>query len=147
MSTTNAPDYQRRVSVAAAPRRVYDALTTLTGLAGWWTPLVEGDPGEGGGLAFRFRGLDERILMRVDVARSPDRVLWRCLEHSGHPEWQGTRIHFQITPLDDQTATLEVRHEGLIPTLDCYDVCRAGWDGFLESIAAYAETGKGAPFA
>jgi len=35
---------------------------------------------------------------------------------------------------------------GLRPGLDCYRLCSAGWDHYLASLAAYAETGAGQPF-
>ncbi|MDQ2874979.1 MAG: hypothetical protein M3Y33_09385 [Actinomycetota bacterium] len=38
------------------------------------------------------------------------------------------------------------RHEGLSPQLECYDMCRAGWDQYLPSLRDYLETGTGTPF-
>ncbi len=37
-----------------SPDQVYDALTTVDGLAGWWTDRTTGDPDIGGTLEFRF---------------------------------------------------------------------------------------------
>jgi hypothetical protein len=42
---------------------------------------------------------------------------------------------------------LRLRHEGVIPLLDCYDVCETWWwETCLASLADYAEAGKGQPF-
>jgi hypothetical protein len=84
--------------------------------------------------------------MRVDEAAEPELVVWTCLENSGHPEWEGTRIIFELDDNEHEASLLRFRHEGLIPRLDCYLVCESGWDHFLVSIADYAETGQGSPF-
>ncbi len=39
--------------------------------------------------------------------------------------------------------TLRLAHIGLTPTLECFEHCEIGWDGFLACIAAYVERGKG----
>jgi uncharacterized protein YndB with AHSA1/START domain len=48
-------DILHRVGVkTASPEKVYDALTTVEGLAGWWTDDTKGNPEVGGVLEFRF---------------------------------------------------------------------------------------------
>ena len=48
-------DILHRVGVKdATPGDVYDALTTVEGLAGWWTDDTKGDGDVGGVLEFRF---------------------------------------------------------------------------------------------
>ena len=41
---------------------------------------------------------------------------------------------------------LQFRHEGLRPSLECYDQCRAGSDQYLPSLRDYLESGVGNPF-
>jgi hypothetical protein len=38
------------------------------------------------------------------------------------------------------------RHAGLSPQLECYDMCRAGWDQYLPSLRDYIDTGTGNPY-
>jgi uncharacterized protein YndB with AHSA1/START domain len=138
-------DYKRGLLIEARRRPVFEALTTLDGLAGWWTPLVGGSPTAGGEITFGFEGIDETIVMHVEDVR-PDTVSWTCLVHTGHPEWNGTSIVFQLHEPDDKTTLLELRHHGLVPTLDCYVACEHGWHHFLNSLAGYVERGEGTPF-
>jgi uncharacterized protein YndB with AHSA1/START domain len=145
MTMIDQRDYARTLTIDTPRERVFDAVATLEGLAGWWTTLVDGRAEPGGEITFRFEGLDEQIVMRVDEARTPELLVWTCLEHSGHPEWEGTRVAFEIEELNEGSL-LRFRHDGLLPTLDCYDVCESGWERFLASIADYAESGKGNPF-
>jgi uncharacterized protein YndB with AHSA1/START domain len=48
-------DILHRVGVKTpTPHQVYDALTTVDGLAGWWTDDTKGSSEVGGVLQFRF---------------------------------------------------------------------------------------------
>jgi uncharacterized protein YndB with AHSA1/START domain len=136
-------DYTRDVAFDVPADRIFDALTTLEGLAGWWTPIVSGTPTPGGEIRFGFTGLDEEIVMHVHQATRPSTVIWRCVMHTGHPEWGDTRIVFELEP-----GRLRFRHIGLIPRLTCYGTCEAGWERFLPSLVEYAEHGivGGNPF-
>jgi uncharacterized protein YndB with AHSA1/START domain len=136
----------RRISVGAPIERVYEAIATIEGLRGWWTPITGGSAAVGGELRFEFRGLDECIIMRVDRSDRPRSVHWTCTLHTEIPEWVGTRIEFELRNTGPQACELQFRHVGLIPELQCYPDCELGWDHFLGSLAALAETGRGSPF-
>lgn len=147
MSPSHAgDDYSRDIPYAAATRRVFEALTTREGLAGWWTPLISGSPAEGGRFQLRFAGLEEKIVIHVERATAPTVVVWRCLEHSGHPDWANTTIAFRLDHDPPAGGLLRFSHSGLNPTLTCYAVCERGWDHFLASLLRYAERGRGTPF-
>jgi uncharacterized protein YndB with AHSA1/START domain len=146
MSASDPRDFARELTIPVPPRRVFAALSTLEGLAGWWTPLVAGSPTQGGTLTFRFAGLAEEITMRVATITPPTHIAWTCERHTGHPEWAGTTITFDLEPAGQTGSLLSLRHEGLLPLLNCYDTCASGWEKFLTSIAAYAESGHGRPF-
>ena len=58
-------DILHRVGIRSVPtERVYDALTTVDGLAGWWAEKTSGRPALGGTLEFRFGlgGIDMRVV-------------------------------------------------------------------------------------
>jgi uncharacterized protein YndB with AHSA1/START domain len=124
----------------------FDAIATQKGIAAWWTPLVRGAVAQGREFQLGFKGLDETIRIRVDESRKPQIVRWTVLEHSGLPEWNGTSIVFALTELVAQKTTLHFRHNGLLPQLDCYSDCRAGWNHFLGSLAKVAAGSPGSPF-
>jgi uncharacterized protein YndB with AHSA1/START domain len=150
---TLPPEHSRRVAdddgyaadltIAAPDERVYDALTTLDGLAGWWTPTVSGSPTAGGEITFSFG--DEKVVMRVDRASRPTSVAWTCLSHSKFAEWEDTTLSFEVKQLPGATQ-LTFRHVGLVPPLDCYSVCERGWDHYLASLAAHVVEDAGSPW-
>jgi uncharacterized protein YndB with AHSA1/START domain len=139
-------DYTADVAFQVPRERLFDALTTLTGLGAWWTPIVSGSASVAGEIEFGFNGLDEKIVMRVEQATPHCAVVWTCLTNTGHPEWQDTQIVFDLLEHAPGSGLLKFRHIGLAPDLDCYSVCERGWDHFLASLVRYAEHGEGRPF-
>ncbi|MGW6130533.1 SRPBCC family protein [Cellulomonas sp. NPDC055163] len=73
---------------------VYDALTRVDALAGWWTEDTRGsgDTVGGGTLAFRFPagGFDMEV---VELVPS-ERVVWRVVD--GPAEWVGATVEWDL---------------------------------------------------
>jgi uncharacterized protein YndB with AHSA1/START domain len=137
-------DFEAELELRSAPGSVYEALTTLQGLAGWWS-TVTGDATAGGELRFFF-GDDVPTIMRVDVARPAELVRWTCLGYAHLPEWAGTTITFALAPGADGGCLLSFRHHGLTPKLACWNDCKNGWSHFLPSLRDYVDTGTGQPW-
>lgn len=148
--TANGPavdqDYARELSFACAPERVFNALTTLEGLSRWWTSRPSGQPGPGGDLELVFARHEQKIVLHVDEVVDGSRVVWTCTTHTGHPEWEGTKIVFELIEDQEKNGTLRFRHMGLTPNLSCYRTCEPGWDYFLASLLSWAEHGTGTPY-
>lgn len=142
-SPTEAPSYQAQVQFSKAPEVVFDALTSLSGVAGWWSP-VTGSAAAGGELSLVHRH-DDPLVMSVDTADQSRMVVWTVLSYPLNPEWVGTRITFLLRPSQNGGTTLEFRHQGLTPQLECYEHCSRGWDHFIPSLRDYVETGTGTP--
>lgn len=139
-------DYTKQVHFHVARECVFDAITTLEGLGGWWTPIVRGQTTVGDELRFSFEGLNEYIAMRVDKINRPSSVHWTCIIHTSLPEWAGTQPKFDLVAETPHSCELHFRHVGLTPKLECFHDCKLGWDHFLASLVEYVERGKGMPF-
>jgi uncharacterized protein YndB with AHSA1/START domain len=147
---TGAPQgdgYEAEIAIEAPCRRVFEALTSLEGLVGWWASSATGSGSPGAKFELGFAGLDETITWRVDTVVAPSSVAWTCLSHTGLQDWDGTKVVFELSEHDTASTVLKFRHIGLVPELDCYEQCHAGWEHFLPSLRAYAEQGQGTPFA
>ena len=135
------PDILHRVGVRTPqPTTVYDALTTLDGLAGWWTEDTTGSPEAGGTLRFRF--LPGGFDMEVLEVKPAERVLWRVAE--GPDEWIGTTVGWQLRQDGDFTIVL-FRHQGWAEPMEFMHHCSTKWASYLLSLKSLAETGEGAP--
>jgi uncharacterized protein YndB with AHSA1/START domain len=139
-----AADYQATIRVKASPEALFEALTTVTGLAAWWSPVT--GSGEAGGELRFIMNAPEPLVIQVDEATRPTSVRWTVTDCPFLPDWVGTRPAFTITPVDSGTAELRFRHHGLNQTLECIAMCTRSWDHFMTSLRDYVETGHGSPF-
>ncbi|MEQ0563519.1 SRPBCC domain-containing protein [Amycolatopsis sp. NEAU-NG30] len=124
----------------ATPEKVYDALSTIDGLAGWWTEKTEGATGVGDVIAFRFipGGFDMKVLETV-----PGKLVrWEVVD--GPPEWLGTTIRWDLEQRDDYTIVL-FKHEGWREVNEFMHHCSTKWASYLLSLKQLVETGEGAP--
>jgi uncharacterized protein YndB with AHSA1/START domain len=137
-------DFMWVKTVAASPEQVLAALTTPEGVAGWWG-TTSGSAGAVGDVLEVGFGTSRVITMDV-ASLEPGRIEW-FVERALHtPEWDGTRIVFELSPKAGDGTELRFRHVGLTPQFECYEMCHAGWTHYLASLAAYAERGVGDPY-
>ena len=145
-----ADSYQRTAQLAAEPAVVFAALTS--GVAGWWSTASEDASEQGAVATFRF---DETFnVMRVEKLTKEREVRWSCIEQrhvnpalKSDDEWVGTTLIWRLVPVSTDATSLTFIHEGLVASMECWEICRAGWDHFLlESLKAYVETGIGQPY-
>lgn len=137
-----AVSYKREFQCYATPEAVFNAIATPVGIAGWWAKSNRIWRKDGN----QFLSVDfgrVKKLLRVEESIAPSRLTWRVVECSLH-EWPGTRIKFHIEPALGGSL-LHLEHEGLVPNLECYGSCSAGWTYFMSSLKLYVETGHGTP--
>ena len=134
-------DILHRVGIIASTNDVYSALTTIDGLAGWWTQDTTGDPD--GVIQFRFAGAGgEGFDMRVLETKPDELVRWEVV--AGPDEWIGTHVSFELSQVDDWAIVL-FKHEGWMEPVEFMHHCSTKWASFLLSLKKYVETGKGDP--
>ena len=134
-------DILHRVGVkTSSPDEVYDALTTVDGLAGWWTDDTTGDAAVGGVIEFRFPpgGFD----MEVVDQRPAERVTWKVVD--GPEEWVGTTVDWRLRRDGDYTVVL-FSHQGWREPVEFMHHCSTKWATYLMSLKSLVETGEGAP--
>jgi uncharacterized protein YndB with AHSA1/START domain len=136
-------DILHRIGATASPEDVYAALTTIDGLAGWWTEDTQGDPSPGGVVRFRFaaaggEGFDMRVLETVPGKL----VLWEVVD--GPEEWIGTQVRFDLSQEDGFTIVL-FQHTGWTEPVVFMHHCSTRWATYLMSLKRFVETGTGEP--
>jgi uncharacterized protein YndB with AHSA1/START domain len=139
-------DIVHRVGIKAPVSQVYAALSTIDGLAGWWTRSTTGRSQVGEVIAFRFHtetgeeigGFDMDVLDLV-----PDqKVRWRV--EAGPAEWLGTEIEFLLSRQDDHTI-VRFGHRKWREEVEFTAHCSTKWATFLLSLRDLVETGEGKP--
>ena len=134
-------DIVHSVDIRTTPDRLYEAITTQKGLAGWWTPQVKAEPMMGALNEFHFVGTT--LKFRVDKLEPARHVTWSSVQVP--PDWEGTQVLFDITPGDD-TVNLRFSHTGFASPGGSFGVTSYSWAQYLRSIKLLLETGEGEPF-
>ena len=135
-------DILHRVGVTTStPERVYDAITSIDGLASWWTEDTKGSADVGGVIEFRFPpvgGFDMEV-----VQSSPnERVVWRVAD--GPEEWVGTTIEWDLRQDGDYTIVM-FTHRDWKESGEFMHHCTTKWGQFLMSLKSWVESGAGQP--
>jgi uncharacterized protein YndB with AHSA1/START domain len=136
-------DYTAMALFESSPDSVFNALTTPASLTGWWMD-ASGSGLEGGALTFRW-GAEGALVMRVVGAERASRVEWTVLASEPVTDWVGTKVRFDIAPTGSGGARLAFRHIGLTEQLECFEMCKEGWDHYLPSLVGYVDRGEGNP--
>ncbi len=138
-----------KIGIRSEPEQVVDALTTKTGLAGWWTREVEGPFAKGNsaiGEAIRFRfGEKGGFDMKVKEV-GPARVSWECI--AGPEDWLGSNIDFDLQRMQSPDGAMTViffRHRDWQKESEFTAHCSMKWATFLLSLKELVETGRGQP--
>lgn len=139
-------DIIHRIGIKAPIAKVYAALSTVEGVAGWWTRDTTGESRTGGIVNARFvspKG-DEVGKMEFEVVKlNPNtEVQWRF--KAGPEEWVGTDVTFNLAQHGETTVVL-FGHRNWREAVEFTAHCSMKWATFLLSLRALVETGKGRP--
>lgn len=114
----------------------------------WWSEEIAGNPDQLNGEWTYHFGDNHRSKMKT-IEMVPDKkVVWLVEDNyfkftKDPKEWTGNKITFEISEQDNKTK-LVFTQVGLVPSYECYEVCRDAWTGFVQkSLQALITTGKG----
>lgn len=105
--------------INASKEKVFKALTTIEGLANWWTTDTKGSASLNGVIRFRFAnsgGPD----MKVTESKSDEKISWECVE-SNH-RWKGHTFSFLLDETDGKTR-VRFSHDGWNEQDDFHAIC------------------------
>jgi uncharacterized protein YndB with AHSA1/START domain len=139
-------DIIHRIGIKAPLAKVYDAVATTPGVAGWWTRETTGTSKVGQTITTRFRSKEGKEIGMMEfevITLDPNReVRWRFKQ--GPEEWIGTDATFELSYAGDQTILL-FGHRNWREAVEFTAHCSMKWGTFLLSLRELVETGKGRP--
>lgn len=135
-------DIDHEIRIAAAPARVFQALTTAGDLAAWYTPAVDGTGAVGSEWRFRFTGRPE-FRWQVVAADPARHVAWQCV--AGPGDAVGTRVTYDISTDADGRVLLTCTHAGWPGTGGNFRKCNTIWGGLMHHLKDYVERGQARP--
>jgi len=139
-------DIIHRVGIRAPVSKVYTALSTVEGVASWWTRDTTGVSKSGGHIDVRFLSPSGKeigsMTMEVMELDPSKRVHWHF--KSGPAEWVGTDVIFNLSQDGDYTIVL-FGHKNWREAGEFTSHCSMKWATFLLSLKDLVETGSGKP--
>lgn len=131
--------------VDQTPQEVFNAINNVKD---WWHGEVTGPTIEiGDEFEYRMKEFHYSKQRLVNIIPN-EKVEWLVTESRLNftqkpDEWTGTKIIFEISPLEERTQ-LRFTHNGLTPEFECYGDCSNGWSMLIhESLFSLITTGQG----
>jgi uncharacterized protein YndB with AHSA1/START domain len=135
-----------RIGIKAPLQNVYEALSTVHGISGWWTQHTSGISEIGKTIIVRFLSLDGKEIgsmnMEVQALDPEKKVQWKFT--AGPEEWIGTDVIFDLHQEDDYTIVL-FSHKNWREEIEFKAHCSMKWGVFMLSLKDFVETGNGKP--
>lgn len=139
-------DINHKIGIQAPVAKVYEALATTEGVAGWWTQHIRGASAGSGDIEVRFltpEGSEKgRMQFEVTNLAPNEQVQWRF--RSGPEEWIDTEVVFDLEQRDGYTIVL-FSHRNWREHVEFTSHCSMKWATFLLSLRELVETGTGRP--
>ena len=125
------------------------AFENINHVSAWWASDIEGSS-EKLDDVFTVTFGDTFVTFRIIEAVPGKKITWLvtdCYLHwlTDKTEWANTKVSFEISEAGDATQ-INFTHIGLLPEVECYDMCVKGWDFFVkQSLLKLITEGKGMP--
>ena len=123
--------------------KVYAALATERGLAGWWSTKVTAVERIGGIVDFEFIG-DFNPDMEITKLEKNKSVHWKCV--GGHDNWLDNTFAFDMNEAEGGTQIMFVQIYAQELSDEVYGTYNFNWGYYLNSLKQFCETGAGTPF-
>ena len=137
------PDILLELTIAAAPDKVFTALSEQKGLEAWWTTHMVAEPKVFSPLEAFMRGGQTVIKMEVRTLEPNQKVVWGILERVAG--WGGSQFTWDLSPVENSTKVLFGYHDILASAESNLPSLTYGWAVNLTSLKDYLEKGKGNP--
>ena len=124
-----------------------EALDRIARISDWWTAGVQGNSRNLGD-QFTVRWGETFVTFKVTELVPGKRAVWLVTDCNLHfiadkTEWKGTKVVWDLSPKNGETHVTLI-HVGLVPGLECYKNCEAGWNFYFgESLLKLLTEGKG----
>jgi hypothetical protein len=120
-----------------------EAFTKISNVSTWWTPNIKGSAKHLNDV-FTMRTERDTVTLQVVEVIPDKKLVWLVTDCQmswlkDPTEWKNTHIVFEISEENQQTR-IDMTHIGLVPAVECYNVCEPGWDSHLKDLTTWLET-------
>lgn len=135
-------DILHHFPIKAPADKVFQVISTPTGLDSWWTSRASGEPKQGAKYELRF-GPD--YVWHAVVSRWVPQSEFELELTDADKDWLGTRVGFRLEENDGAT-NVRFHHTGWPEANDHYHGSCYCWAMYLRLLRRYVETGEVVPY-
>jgi hypothetical protein len=143
METKN---FHRTITVNASAK---EAMKKISQVNLWWAKNFSGSA-EKLNDKFTVRFGETYVDFQISEIVPNNKVVWKVTDCNLHwikakKEWINTEVVFELSS-ENNKSKIDFTHVGLVPGVECYNDCEAGWNGHVTlSLANFINEGKGQP--
>ena len=140
-------NYNATITVSQSPNEVFKNINRVSK---WWTENLEGDSENLDGVFTVNFGNNNFVTHKLIEVIPNNKVVWLVTDCylswiKDKTEWTNTKMSFEISTKGD-TTDMVFTHIGLVPEVECYDMCIKGWDQYIKgSLFKLITEGTGQP--
>ena len=140
-------NYNATITVSQSPNEVFKNINRVSK---WWTENLEGDSENLDGMFTVNFGNNNFVTHKLIEVIPNNKVVWLVTDCylswiKDKTEWTNTKMSFEISTKGD-TTDMVFTHIGLVPEVECYDMCIKGWDQYIKgSLFKLITEGTGQP--
>ena len=126
-----------------------EAFKGINSVSKWWTKNTVGNT-ENEADVFTVTFGETFATFKITEMFADEKVVWLTTDCNLHwmkdkKEWKDTKMSFEIAAKDGETQ-IKFTHIGLVPELECFTDCSAGWTHYItQSLFKLLSEHKGMP--
>jgi hypothetical protein len=140
-------NYNATITVSQSANEVFKSINSVSK---WWIENLEGDSENLNGVFTVDFGGENFVTHKLIEVIPNKKVVWLVTDCylswlKDKTEWTNTKMSFEISTKGNSTE-ISFTHIGLVPEVECYDMCVKGWDQYVKgSLFKLITEGKGLP--
>lgn len=143
----NSDNFTATISVDQNETITFNAIMNFRA---WWSEEIDGDTDKINGI-FLYHYKDIHICKIKLIEKIEGvKLVYEVMDNdfnfiNDKTEWVGSKLIFELSH-EGNTTIVKFTHEGLVPEMECYNVCNKAWTGYItKSLHKLITTGKGNP--
>jgi Activator of Hsp90 ATPase homolog 1-like protein. len=144
-NNSDKKDFHTSIIVNCSPE---EAMKKISQVNHWWKEDYKGDAGKLNS-TFTVPFGDPSFVDFIVSEMVPGRKLvWKVTDcflpwFQDKKEWNNTEVIFEISENGNGKSQIDFTHKGLVPEIECYEVCEKGWTGHIATLERFINTGEG----
>ena len=138
-------DFHTTITVNASKD---EALYKISQVNRWWKEDYKGNAGKLNSTFTVPFGDPSFVDFVVSEMMPGKKLVWKVTDcflpwFRDKKEWNNTEVIFELSENENGKTRIDFTHKGLIPEIECYEVCQKGWTGHIATLESFINKGEG----